>query len=125
MRPNEEPHKGDCPDGSTHACPIEETKGPVVLQDVTDNWEYWEYENIHLRMPKESEQMLVQDGVPTSSNVKELRIKIPIHEDHSNGTCKNWNNEANNPRRYNHTDNKRTVKIASVTVSLLGISRGN
>jgi len=78
MTSDEESNEGNRTDSPTHACPIEETEGTVVLQYVTDHCEHREYENIHLGMSEESEQMLVQDSIPTASNVKELCIKVPI-----------------------------------------------
>jgi hypothetical protein len=36
MASDEESNEGDRTDGPTHACPIEETKGTVILQYVTD-----------------------------------------------------------------------------------------
>jgi hypothetical protein len=81
MAPDEEPDKGYRTESPTHASSIEEREGTVILQYVTDKREHWEYENIHLRVPEESEHMLVKNGVPASCHIKELRVSIPIKQD--------------------------------------------
>lgn len=56
---------------------------------MTDNTEARQNENVDFRMAKESEEVLVKNGISAASRIKEDGFEVTIHEKHGNRARKN------------------------------------
>lgn len=58
-----------------------------------DHTKPWENKNVDFGVAKESEQVLIQDGVTPSCGVKEGCIKVTICQKHGDAGCKDGEGE--------------------------------
>lgn len=65
----------------------------VIGYDVGNHAEAWENQNIDFGVAEESEQVLIKNGVTSSSRVKEGGVKVSVCEEHCNTGGKNGQRE--------------------------------
>lgn len=74
-----EPEKGNSPHGVDHPQRPESIPfGRKMVHDLGHHPEAREDENVHFRVAKKSEEVLVEDGISPAGGIEERRVKVAI-----------------------------------------------
>jgi len=82
-----------------------------MTDDVRDHSKARKDEDVHLRMAEEPEQMLIQDGIPTTSRIEERRVQVTVRQEHGDCSCQDWETQQQKKGRDGYGSHKQRDTI--------------